>query len=95
MSEKVEEAFARFRERAEKFGMATAPTTDGRIFMFKSEYLRQLVLSTNSPALKFGVRQQDGTIKDVYLGRDRLLMELEATTEPYILVLLTDQPVKN
>lgn len=90
-----EEMLAHFREVAEKNGMATGPVSDGRLFMFKSDYLRRLVLSANSPALKFGCRKVDGTIEDVLLGRDRLRMELERTTEPYVLIFLTDKPVSN
>lgn len=84
-----------FREQAEKNGMATGPVNDGRLFMFKSDYLRRLVLSTNSADLRIGVRQADGSIKDVLLSRDRLQAELEATTEPFILVFLADGPIKN
>lgn len=79
-----------------KDGMATFPTTDGRIFMFRSDYLRKLILTTTSPNLKFGIRQADGGIKDVFLGVDRLQSELDsAPTAEHILVLLTDGPIQN
>ena len=84
-----------FRQEVEKKGVATAPAKDGRIFMFKSEVLRRLILTTNSPDLRIGVRQADGTIKDVLLNRDRMQAELDATTQPYILVFLADGPIQN
>lgn len=77
-------------------GMVTFPTNDGRIFMFRADYLRRLILTANSPKLKFGIRQADGTIKDVFLGADRLQAELDSSpTAVHIMVLLTDGPIQN
>ncbi len=84
-----------FRAHAEKNGMATAPVNDGRVFMFKSEYLRRLVLTGTTPYLRFGIKQADGSVKDVLLDRDKLRVEAEATTEPYILVFVSDGPIQN
>lgn len=94
MSE-YEAALAHFKEVAEKNGIATFPVSNGRIFMFKSDYLRRLLLTNNSPALKIGVRQVDGSVKNVLLGHDRLQSELDATTQPLILIFLTDGPIQN
>lgn len=80
----------------DKVGVATFPVNDGRIFMFRTDYLRKLILTNTSPDLSFSIRQADGSIKDVSLTADRLQSELDSDpTAVHILVFLSDGPIKN
>lgn len=88
-----EDAPTSLRNIAEEKGVATASVSDGRIFLFKSDYLRQLLLSTLTNDLKIGLLQSDGSIKETSLPKAQLQAEMDTTDKPFLIVFVSDKPI--